>query len=921
MSATHRVTAMIDGNTVDVRPGETILAAAGRCGISIPTLCHAPGLQAEGGCRMCMVEIDGQRSQAACHTPIAPGMVVRTSTAHLRALRHDLLALTLSAIPEGATTAQADGTTFERLLSEYGVRGGEFGHGRAGAALDESHPYMRFDRNKCITCRLCLNACEQVQGQFVYGIEGRGGRSRLIFGPTETFGDSACVACGACVDRCPTGAITDIDRLNGRAAHVDHGVDSVCGYCGVGCRTHAEASHGAVLRIRGVAGAAVNHGHLCVKGRYAHAYHRSPDRLTQPLIRDGAGPLRPASWPEAITFTARRLIELRDKHGPDALGTMTSSRSTNEAAYLLQKLFRSIIGTNNTDCCARVCHSSTAVALGMVTGAGAATASYADIDEARLIVVAGSNPTEAHPVVGARIRQRVLRGAPLVVIDPRKIELCAHARVHLQLWPGTNVAMFNALAKVIIEEGLYDRGYVSERCDGFEQLRDSLRGLTLDELARTTRVPVELIRRAARLIASGGPGLFVSGLGLSEQTQGVAGVMGYCNLGLLTGALGKRGSGMLPLRGQNNVQGNADMGSQPYALTGYMKLGDPEVQSRLERLWGKAPPVKVGKTIPEMYDAAVRGELRGLWVQGEDVVQSDPNTDHVVKALRSLDLLIVQEMFMTQTAELAHVIFPAAGVLEQEGTFTNGERRIQHVRPVVRAPGSARPDWEVIRDVGIALGGPGATWNYPAPSNVMDELAAAVPHLFGGVSYDRLTPDGLQWPCPTREHPGTRTVHPERFARPGGRALLSTVDFVPSQDATDAEHPMVLMTGRNLDHYNVGTMTRRTPSSRIVDRDYLELHPEDAAMLCAHDGTPLRVRSRWGETVAPARLSGRVMPGTAFLTFHFPETRTNCVVGPWTDPTSKCPDYKVIAVKLSRADRATNGHAPGTAASSLSGCA
>jgi formate dehydrogenase alpha subunit len=648
-----------------------------------------------------------------------------------------------------------------------------------------------------------------------------------------------------------------------------------------------------VTRISGVADAPVNAGHLCAKGRYAHAWTRSPDRLTHPLLRDGPG-FREISWPEAIRWAARRLREIRDQHGPAALGVLTSSRSTNEAAYLLQKVFRAQIGTNNVDCCARVCHSSTALALSMATGTGAATASYADIERARIIVVAGANPTEAHPVVGARIKQAARRGARLLVIDPRVIELCGYASMHLQIEAGTNVALFNAIARVILDEDLADHGYVAGRTEGLAALRDHCHRASLGEASAACGVPVEQIREAARLIAGHGPVLFVTGLGLSELTQGTASVLALINLALLTGSIGLPGAGILPLRGQNNVQGNADMGSAPGLVTGYQPLNDPALRERLRDNWGTVPPPDTGLTIPEMFEAARRGRVRGLWIQGEDVLQSDPNEAAVRQALSSLDLLVVQELFLSETARFAHLVLPAAGYLEQDGTFTNAERRIQRLRRAIAPPGLARPDWEVAADLGRALG---ANWNYRDPADVMEEIARVAPDLFGGVRYNRLGNGGLQWPCPTVDHPGTATVHAGRFVR--GAALFFAVPYEPTPERRTPELPFLLITGRVLQHYNVGTMTRRTPNRELAPLDCLAMNPADAAAAGLADGARALVESRYGRIVVPVRLGTDVRPGTLFLSFHYPETHANALTSSLVDPQSRCPEYKVTAVRVS----------------------
>ena len=841
----------------------TVLEACRANGADIAAFCHDDRLSEGANCRACLVEVDGV-VVAACTTPAHDGMVVRTDTPELAAYRRDLGELMLAeATPRGDVA---------RVLAQWGATGERYGRHEATSPADTSHRYLRIDLDACIRCQRCVRICEEVQGSFVFSMVERGARTALGWGGGP-FSASDCVACGACTTTCPTDAITDIDR--GRPE--DGVVRTTCGYCGVGCQLSVHTHGGDVARIEG-ADAAVNRGHLCVKGRYAHGFLHHEERLTVPLVRKG-GVLVPVSWDEAIQTVAEGFARCGGK-----VAALSSSRCTNEENYLVQKWFRGGFGTNDIDCCARVCHAPSAAGLRVAFGTGAATSSLADIELADHLFVVGANPTEAHPVTGARLRQAALRGASLVVIDPRVTELARIADVHLAVRPGANVPLLNALAAVIVEEGMVNQAFVAERTTGFEALAAAL--VPPEQVEAITGVPAPLVRKAARLYARAARPFQCHGLGVTEHLQGSEAVMLLANLAMLVGGVGRPGAGVNPLRGQNNVQGNADMGCQPDLLTGYQPVADPAVRRRFGEVWGRPVPERPGRTIPEMYDAMIAGELRGLYILGEDVVQTDPHRALVEEALDHLDFLVVQELFLSETAARADVVLPGASFLEKDGTFTNGERRVQRVRAAV--PPVVRPDWQTITALMGATGWPQNT----DPERILAEIATVAP-LFAGLAFPRLDGDGLQWPVPTPDHPGTPILHAASF--PIGRGRFSVVAYVPSPAASAG---LVLITGRVLAHYNCGTMTRRTGNADLAPADLLEISPADAAERGIAEGDRVRIASRTGTAHAIAALRDRIAPGTVFLTFHFPETQTNAVTGDVRDRITGCPEYKLTAVDV-----------------------
>jgi formate dehydrogenase major subunit len=879
----------INGQPCECADGSSVLNALREIGIDIPALCHDDRLQPTGVCRSCLVRLQNEsRLVPACTTRVKDGMVIETNTSELDAHRRSLLQMLARHYPANAVEQSPD-KPFHRALRAYGLSGELRGIPETDCC-DRSHPYLVVDMSRCIDCYRCVRICDEVQGQRVWHVRGRGLETRVVpDGPT--LSESSCVACGACVETCPTGALDDVGASPLTAPSQQ--TRTTCPYCGVGCEMYVGTRNGRIVSVHPPLDAPVNRGHLCVKGRYAFAFVHADDRITHPMVRDGRQ-WRRASWTEARTFVAQRVQALIDRYGADSIGVLGSARATNEDNYVVQKFARMVIGTNNVDSCARVCHAPSAAALKRAFGTGLATNSFEDIEHARTILVCGANATEDHPVVGARIRHAARRGTRLIVIDPRRIELTADATCHVALRPGTNVALLNAMAHVIVAEGLCALDFLDARVDGVERFKRFISEWTPERAAEICGVDAETIRFAARLYANGGPAMTVHGLGLTEHVQGTDGVLTLINLALLTGNLGRRGCGVNPLRGQNNVQGAAHMGCDPGTLPGSIPLEDG--RSRFEKQWGRLPSTR-GLNLLEMMDAAPAGRFKALWAIGYDVLLTNPNTNETANALRSLDLVIVQDLFLNETArEVGTVFLPACSSFEKDGTFMNGERRVQRVRAALRPVGESKPDWQIVAEIARTMGHDG--FSFRGPEQIWDEVRSLCPDAWG-MTYARLDQTGLQWPCPNETHPGTPVLHAKHFAS-GQRALLQCVEFRATPEQTTPQYPFLLITGRSLYQFNAGTMTGRTRNTELRPRDLLDISAEDADAVGISDRESVRVVSRYGASVLPVRISADVMRGQMFATFQTPDFLVNLLTGPNRDSVTYTPEYKVTAVRLER---------------------
>lgn len=889
----------IDGREIEAEKGQNLLKVALDNGFDIPHLCWMEKMSPTGACRMCIVKIDGERGlKTSCTAEVTDGMVVTAFDDELEEARKVTLELILSDHHYDCSICHQNGECeLQDVAYKYQMSSEQIQHLNylpedPGHESDYTSPVLNFDPLKCIKCDRCIKACSEIQGKGVLSFVSRG---FYMIPSTELTGwsESSCDGCGECVQACPTGALVEKPLAEMiRLIDIDKKVKSTCAYCGVGCQIEAWIKNDKVVRVRGV-DASPNNGRLCVKGRFGYEFINSSDRLTTPLIKKN-GEFVEASWDEALDFVASKLTSIREEFGTDSIAGLASARCTNEDNYIFQKFMRAVIGTNNVDHCARLCHAPTVTGLVQAFGSGAMTNPIEQLADADCILITGTNVTETHPVTGTYIKNAVEKGAKLIVFDPRRIDIVKNAHLWMRQKSGTDVAWINGLIHVIIAEGLENKDFIRNRTEGFEDLKKAVEPFTPEKVEEITGIPAEKIREAARIYAASEKSSIVYAMGITQHVTGTDNVLSLANLAMVTGQIGRPSTGVNPLRGQNNVQGACDLGGLPNVYSGYQKVTDPAVQQKFQKVWQvDRLPDKNGLTIVEMMDGASKGTIKGMYIMGENPMMSDPNLNHVEEALNNLDFLVVQDIFMTETTKYADVVFPAASFAEKNGTFTNSDRSVLRVRKMVSLPGKAKEDWDIICNVSSRMG---YKMGYTDGQEIMNEIAEVTP-IYGGISYERLETETLLWPCPTAEHKGTPYLHSKKFSR--GPGLFTPVDFIPPAEQPDSEYPFILSTGRMLFHYHTATMTRRsTPLNAFAGKGYVEISSKDLKELGLGDGDRLKISTRRGEISVLAKESDRVAPGVVFIPFHFSESPANMLTNDVLDPVSKIPELKVAACKV-----------------------
>ncbi|MFC1897294.1 formate dehydrogenase subunit alpha [Chloroflexota bacterium] len=880
---------IIDGQEIEVKQGITVLEAAQTAGIYIPTLCSDPDLEPYAACRLCVVEIEKMRGlPTACTMPVADGMIVHTETSAVNKVRHTAVELLIADHPSDCLTCSKNQQCdLQKVAAYLGITKQRFRKTTRLLPVDTSNPFFDHDPNYCVLCGKCVRICDEVQGVGAWALTFRGYASQVsVFGDKPLI-ESDCESCGECVAHCPVGALSPKGFLQPTRE-----VATTCSYCGVGCRIYLGIRNEQVIGVRGCREGTVNKGSLCVKGRFGITeFIHHPERLTTPLIRRD-GELAEATWDEALEMVASKLAN----YGKDEAAVISSAKCTNEENYVAQKFARAVLGTNNIDHCARLCHAPTVAGLVQCFGSGAMTNSINEIGDAACILAIGTNTTEAHPIIGLGVKKAVRNGAKLIVANPREIDLVRFADLWLQHKPGTDVALLMGMMKVIVDEGLLDSSFIEERCENFDAFRESLKNFDLDFAEQITGVPKNKIAEAARIYATNKPSSLLYAMGITQHSHGTDNVIATANLAMLTGNIGKPSTGVNPLRGQNNVQGACDLGALPNVYTGYQAVADPAIREKFEAAWGCSLPSAPGMTITEVIPAAYEGKIRALYLIGENPVLSEPDAEHAREALERLDFFVVQDIFLTETARLADVVLPGATFAEKDGTFTNTERRVQRVRKAIEPIGNSKPDWWITCQVAQRMVSKG--FDFTCPSQIMEEIASLTPS-YGGIAYSRLDNGGLQWPCPTQDHPGTPILHVDYFTRGKGRFI--PLDYKPPVELADDDYPLVLTTGRNLYHFHTGTMTRKVKGLNVLRGEGLvEINPEDASALGVTDGEMVKVVSRRGEIEVKARVTEVSPKGVVFMNFHFAESSANVLTNPALDPVAKIPEYKVCAVRIER---------------------